>query len=161
MVNYSKGKIYKIICDETNKTYYGSTTQQLCRRFQHHKTHTNSTVSREMTKPKIYLIEDFPCERKEQLLKRERYFIENNECINKGVPGRTTREYYDANKEQILLQQKQHNQELNNKKNKEYYQRNKNIYNAKFSCECGGKYTHTHKSSHIKTKKHIKYVNSI
>jgi hypothetical protein len=31
----------------------------------------------------IVLLEDYPCERKEQLLARERYFIETLDCVNK------------------------------------------------------------------------------
>jgi hypothetical protein len=28
----------------------------------------------------------------------------------------------------------------------------------KYDCECGGKYTHEHKSKHFKTKKHLLYL---
>ena len=141
MVNYNNGKIYKIICDETNKTYYGSTTQPLCKRFQKHK-NIKSTVFNEMTNPKIYLVEDYSCERKEQLLKRERYFIENNDCINKDIPGRTKEEfgkvYYISNRDKIVTNR-----------------------NQKITCECGSIHNKGNLSKHIKTKKHIKYVNSI
>ena len=61
----------------------------------------------------IILVEDFPCERKEQLLARERFFIENTECINKVIPTRTHKEYREENKEQI------------NEKAKQYYENNK------------------------------------
>ena len=160
MVNYSEGKIYKVVCDETDYVYYGSTVQKLSRRLQHHKSHTDSKIFNMMTKPKIYLVEDYPCERKEQLLRQERFYIESNECINRNIPTRTVSEYYNDNKQAILLQQKEHSQSIGHKAQKEHYQRNKERYNAKHTCECGGKYTHSHKSSHLKTKKHIKFINN-
>ena len=168
MVNYSKGKIYKVVCDETNKTYYGSTTNTLSRRMCQHRTNPDSTISKEMTKPKIYLIEDFSCDRKEQLLQRERHFIENNECINRSVPLRTKRENYIANKEDINLKCKIYhieNKESISLNKKEYYEKNKETINLrrknKISCECGSVFTIAGKSLHKKSKKHIKYVNSI
>ncbi len=36
-----------------------------------------------MSKPEIFLIEEYPCKNKHQLLARERYHIENNDCVNK------------------------------------------------------------------------------
>jgi hypothetical protein len=54
---------------------------------------------------KIVLVEEVECKSKEDLHKRERYYIENNECVNKYIPGRTRKEtqkeYRDANKEII------------------------------------------------------------
>ena len=49
----------------------------------------------------ITLVEDCPCERKEQLLMRERYWIENTSCINITHPLRTSTEYHEDNKESI------------------------------------------------------------
>jgi hypothetical protein len=40
------------------------------------------------------------------------------------------------------------------------YQQNKHIHNANNNCECGGKYTNQNKKKHIKTKKHLKYLES-
>eukprot|EP00952_Eustigmatos_sp_NYUAD-ZCMA_P009908 40808-Eustigmatos_ZCMA.PRE.1 len=45
----------------------------------------------------IVLIEDFPCDNKEQLHARERHYIETLECVNKVIPNRTSAEYYQAN----------------------------------------------------------------
>lgn len=49
--------------------------------------------------------------------------------------------------------------------NKEYLQQYRNVIadrqHQKFQCVCGGKYTHQHKSEHPKSKKHIKYINSL
>jgi DNA polymerase III delta prime subunit len=53
----------------------------------------------------IILIEDFPCERREQLLSRERWWIDNSDCVNKNLPTRTSKEYYQDNKEEIIRNQ--------------------------------------------------------
>ena len=37
MVNYADGKIYRIVCNTTGLTYYGSTTQLLYKRLHEHK----------------------------------------------------------------------------------------------------------------------------
>ena len=39
---------------------------------------------------------------------------------------------------------------------------NFNLNDARdMDCDCGGKYTHIHKSHHLKTKKHQKYLNEL
>jgi predicted GIY-YIG superfamily endonuclease len=95
MPDYRNGKIYKIT--DGVGVYIGSTTVPLSQRFAQHK---NSKRQYEKGNRKrkcssyevlnddstISLLEDFPCERKEQLLSRERYFIETMNCINKKNP---------------------------------------------------------------------------
>ena len=54
----------------------------------------------------IILIENYPCERKDELHARERYYIESLKCVNKVIPTRTDREYVEANKEKIELYRK-------------------------------------------------------
>ncbi len=91
MVNYQNGKIYKIYNDTIpNKYYYGSTTQILTKRLYHHKSKKNNTSSKILKNEnmKIVLVELFPCNSKMELEKRERYYIKNNECINKNIPTR-------------------------------------------------------------------------
>ena len=61
----------------------------------------------------IILLEDCPCENKDQLSARERYYIESLNCINKIIPGRTDKEYYENNKEKF------------SQKNKDYFELNK------------------------------------
>ena len=167
MVNYNNGKIYKIVCDITNKTYYGSTTTTLCRRLGQHKTQ-KGIVQYGMTNPKIYLVEDFSCDRKEQLFKRERFFIENNECINKNIPTRTRKEYREDNKELIKkthkIYEENHKEDISSNK-KKYYINNKEFISLRqkaiINCDCGSSFTVAGKSLHSKSQKHIKYVNSL
>ena len=37
MPNYQDSKIYRLVCNTNNLTYYGSTTQQLSKRLHQHK----------------------------------------------------------------------------------------------------------------------------
>ncbi len=158
MVNYQNGKIYKIVNDELNLTYFGSTTQDLKKRLSSHyhdiNTHKNITSKILFTtelKPKIYLVEEVKCDNREQLEKRERYYIENFDCVNKILPSQTRNE--------VEKRYRKNNLELCRKRSREHNQKNKDKLREKFTCDCGGKYTYEHKSSHIKTKKHQKFIN--
>ena len=112
-----KGIIYKIECNETNEVYYGSTQQSLKKRIEgHQRAHKrwkegkyHFVTSFDIMDRGNYsysLIETVECKDIKQLEARERYYIENNECINKYVPGRTTKEYYKDNKDVRLHYQK-------------------------------------------------------
>ena len=50
---------------------------------------------------KIELVEDFPCDNKEQLLKREGEHIKREDCVNKMIAGRTGNEWYADNREHV------------------------------------------------------------
>ena len=96
MPDYNNGKIYRIVCDITGETYYGSTTYKyLSSRLAKHRSTTTCKSKQiiERGNYSIVLVEEYPCENKEQLNKRERYYIENNECVNKYIPTRTKSEY--------------------------------------------------------------------
>ena len=174
MPDFSNAKIYKITCNETEKIYIGSTTSTLTKRFKRHKSNYKSwkngkynyTTSFKMFDEygkescNITLIENYPCDNNKELELREAYYIRNNNCYNKYIPGRTIKEYYEENKEKINEQHKQYN-EVNKKRIKEvmkkYYEDNKEKIKAKITCDCGGKYTHNNKTTHFKTKKHQTY----
>ena len=130
MPDYQKGKVYKISCNITGLTYYGSTTQPLSVRMGGHKRMMNCS-SKQIIMGGNYdysLVEDCPCENKEQLHRRERFYIENNECVNKGIPGRTQKEYREQNRDKLLAQNKEYyeqNRDKISKQNKEYHEQNK------------------------------------
>ena len=87
---YQDGKIYKIVCNETNEVYYGSCITSLNNRLWRHINEEHSRANTITAKQIIHrdnyemlLIEDYPCNSLNELLQREQYYIENNECINK------------------------------------------------------------------------------
>ena len=80
--------------------------------------------------------------------------------MNKNIPGRTDKQYYNDNKNKIVDYQKEY-RESNKVKIKAYYETNKEKLKEKFDCECGGKYTHNHKSHHLKTTKHQNYLETL
>ena len=92
MPDYSKGKIYKIT-SSGGLPYIGSTIQKLSQRMAEHKRDKtdiikkcSSTLHTNQDDCVITLIEDYPCENKEQLLSRERYWYELIPNCNKQNP---------------------------------------------------------------------------
>tara|TARA_R110001592_G_scaffold346885_1_gene639753 strand:+ start:106 stop:558 length:453 start_codon:yes stop_codon:yes gene_type:complete len=122
MVNYQNGKIYKIYCDENDDIYYGSTTQELYMRLRQHK--TLKYVSRNIMKNTyhIELVELYPCNNRIELETRERYYIENNKCVNNYIPTRTKKEYEEQHRQQARERTKkwvEKNKEYAKKQNRE------------------------------------------
>ena len=70
------------------------------------------------------MIENFSCSCKDELINREEEHIRNTKCINKVIPNRTKKEWYENNKEQILTQKKQYYEQTKEQK-KHYYKQNK------------------------------------
>ena len=115
MSDYNNGKIYKLIDNTNNKIYVGSTTKTLEERLYKH-IKTNTCVSRDIIKNndfKIELIEYYPCKNKQELLWRERYYIENNDCINKYLPITTKKEKKD-NQDRFNKMRKDNYKNINN-----------------------------------------------
>ena len=130
MPDYSKGKIYKIVCNETGLTYIGSTTETLKERLNCHKSHLNCS-SKEIIQNNNYyieLIEAVNASNEIELKKHEKFWIENSECVNQKIPLRTQKEFYEQNKEKINQQQQEYrekNKEKIKERKKEYYEQNK------------------------------------
>ena len=163
-----KGYIYKIYDNTNGNVYYGSTIQKLSCRISSHRANykkisTRPCKSFEIIKNGDYsycVVEEVICENKWELCNRERFWIENNECINKVIPNRTKKEYRQKNKEKINEYQKQFRQE-NKEKFKQYYQNRKEKLKEKIICECGCSITKSGFSQHKKSKKHLLYLDSI
>src|SRR2546430_243205 len=93
--NYQDGKIYAIRSYQTDSVYYGSTTQTLTERLSLHKSdykrylngNFHFITSFEILKYDdcyIELVEEYPCESKNELEKREGAVIKaNNDAVNK------------------------------------------------------------------------------
>ena len=88
-------KIYKIVDNTNENIYVGKTIQTLKRRLAQHKSHKNCSSR------KILANEDYKIELIEETddKTRERYWIENSNCINEQIPGRTDEERRKRKKE--------------------------------------------------------------
>ena len=174
MINYQNGKIYRIVCNITGKQYIGSTAEPtLARRLSKHvgyykyhlKGKGNNMTSFKILENNDYaiiLIENYPCNNKDELHKRERYFIESMDCVNIIIPFREKNETdklkYKNNKEIILNKRRDYyvkNSEAIKKRVQEYAEKNKDKIAMKIECACGGHYTHTHKHRHEQSFKHL------
>ena len=146
MINYSNGKIYKIVCDTTGLIYVGSTTKKfLSSRLVAHRsayklwkngkrTYITSFKVLENDNFKIVLVEAVKCNTKDELSARERYHIESTDCVNKTIPNRTIKEWIEVNKESISKKAKeryQNNKEHIAEQQKEYKQTNRDLINKK------------------------------
>lgn len=158
-INYQLAKIYKME-SPSGLIYIGSTCEPtLARRLSGHRRAFNvwkgGNKNKYITSYKlfeedeenvnIYLVENYPCNNKDELRKREGEIIKSINCVNKVIAGRSQKEWKSENKQRISDVGKIHRE-----KNKEKLMQ-KNI------CVCGGQYTTRHKSTHIKTKMHLNY----
>ena len=160
MLNYQLGKIYKIECNVTGKVYIGSTCEPtLARRLtkdvgnyrcylkgtNHYITSFDVLQNRNYD---IVLIESYPCDTKDELHARERYWTNNIECVNKI-------------KNQGMINELGE-KEYNKQHNKIYHEKNKDVIHAqkneKHNCVCGNCYTHANKQQHIRSVKHQQYL---
>ena len=86
-----------------------------------------------------------------------------NATLNSSIPSRTPKEWRVSNRE-LILEWRENNKELILENAKIYYENNKEIINEKrkekFNCECGGCFTKSSKSRHLKSQKHLKYLAS-
>ena len=85
-MDYSKGKIYLIIDTASGDLYVGSTIVKLNERIRDKHEFFNCPYYKNINDCKISLIEDYPCKTKEELLWRERFWIERIDCVNKNRP---------------------------------------------------------------------------
>jgi len=146
MPNYQLGKIYKIIDYSNNNIYIGSTTEPtLAKRLTKHRNSfkqwkdgkSNKCMSYDIIENDNYdivLLESCPCNSKDELQAKEKTYIQNNECINKYVPLRTKKEYYNDNAETIKNKVKQYagnNKEQIQQYKKEYREKNREMLSEK------------------------------
>ena len=168
---YQNGKIYTIRSYQTDDYYIGSTCKRLSQRMHGHRTDykshqkgkCNYVTSYEIIQYDdhyIELLEMCPCGTKAELEKREGELIRLHACVNKVIPGRTKKQYYEDNKESMDIYKKKHyedNKEYYTIKKYQYRQDNKeSISNWKKQlviCECGKSSIKGHIARHRKTKK--------
>lgn len=147
MPDYSKGKIYKLQCEDGHY-YIGSTCDSLRGRLWDHKdasqtkpwrvyTHINTLGWDKVT---IVLVEEFPCENRDQLRQREDFYIQQVRgplCLNMDRAFVTERERKD---------------------NVNANQRRRRHMKEKVSCACGGVFHPDKQSRHETTAKHQTFL---
>ena len=169
MNRYENGKFYKITDVGYNKCYVGSTCESLSQRLARHRACYNLYLKDKMKQPtmrsfilfdeygvehcKIELIENCGCNSKEELLKREGFYIKEMECVNRCLSGRTRIEYaemyrkekpekvkesrrqsYLKNPERIKQKSKEWNEQNKERKRQsgiEYREKNKEVLQQK------------------------------
>ena len=192
MRDYSKGKIYKILCNVTGLTYYGSTCEPiLSRRLAKHKSNYKDYLNKkdysyfmtsynvlENGNCNIVLMENYPCSSNDELTSRERYYIENYECVNKIIPSRSHEEYKQLNREWYKNYMKGYNKKYREenhdkiiKQSREHYYANKEKIleqhkeehkknNTKIVCICGANLLKRSLKIHLTSKKHVNFINN-
>ena len=160
-IDYSKACIYKIVCrdPEIKECYVGSTTN-LTKRRSYHKSVCKSENNKECNAYKyqfirenggfdnwqVLEIEKVDCKSKEELMRKERYYIETLKAsLNKNRPivtieehneqiKETIKKYYEKHIEQRRETSKKYYEkhiEQRKEYNKEYYNKNKEQINEK------------------------------
>ena len=135
-MDYSKGKIYLIRNrDNENLIYVGSTIEQyLSKRFCKHKHQTGCSLYQYINNPDnnsnwndwyIELYEEYPCENKLQLCKRENEIIREKASINK-IGYRT-----EEMKKQKKKERSEDNKDILKEKWKVYVENNRENYLAR------------------------------
>ena len=138
--NYQNGKIYCIRNTKSNDIYVGSSCEPYSsKRMVKHRSNAKNERDRNMLLYQkmndlgienfyIELIENYPCESKDQLRAREKHYIREMATLNKRIETRTDKEWREDNKEYIQEWKKQHyenNKDEINKKSKQYREENK------------------------------------
>ena len=153
MPDYKNGKIYKLWCPTNDLVYIGSTIEALHKRLYGHKRNDNRCSSHLLIdtgdEVRIELIEEYPCNSKMELNKKEGEWIRKIDCVNKVIAGRTRKEYLKDNADlvkkrlkeykidhadEIKAQYKQYREDNADKikaKKKEYYKNNADEIKAK------------------------------
>ena len=119
MPDYSKGQIYTIRNRNDNaKIYVGSTIQPLYKRFYSHKIDSQKercmnmllykVVNNDWTNWYIELYENYPCNSKTELEKREGEVIRLIGTLNCRIEGRDKKQYRIDNIEKIKEREKQY-----------------------------------------------------
>jgi len=162
--------IYKITSPSTDNIYIGSTNRSGINRFDEHlynykryqQGKGNYCTSYEILKHNDCNIDLCVMGVDSTMMKQlERYFIEKYKkegiAVNKNIPNRTPKEYYEDNKDIILKHNKEYFQ-INRESIRQYYKKDmtKERLNKKFNCQCGGHYTYVNKYTHLKSKRHQK-----
>jgi hypothetical protein len=134
MSNYQRTKIYYILVGD--EKYYGHTQRQ----YLSQRTAGHRDLYRKGNQKKVYvaaralgmtdkdlicvLVENYPCANVDEARARERYYIEREGTLNMSIPGRTKKEWDEANKDKVKEYYKQYY--------KQYQRTRREAVNAKY-----------------------------
>jgi hypothetical protein len=166
---YENGKIYTIRSHMTDKYYIGSSCLPLHKRLYHHKQHYNKWMKEQSNYITSYeilkyddvyieLLEEYKCNNKMELLKREGELIRQhyNDIVNKNRPNRTIEE----KKETSRLFAVKHKDERKKYRddNKERFKELYSMHSQKkYKClKCNSEMLNHNKYKHNKTQIHLK-----
>ena len=183
MPKYENSIIYKIKHNEDydDANIYVGSTSNFKNRKNGHKTHCNNEKDIKYNYTVYQYIRDnggwdnfimipiepYPCNDKNELVIRDRHHIDLlRPTLNKIIPTRTQKEYYDSNKEQLLEKKKEYyidNKEKIQEKSKKYYENNREQLvekkGAKVICDhCGCELNKSSLKKHQKSNKCINFV---
>jgi len=165
MPDYSKCLIYKLCCKDLNvKEIYVGSTCNFTRRKGEHKSYCHNDKDRHYHL-KVYkfirdnggfqnwdmiLVEEYPCENKQQKLQRERYWYEELKAsLNYDYPARIKKEWYEDNKEFVKKYQEANKEKISERKK------------TKVICECGEEVGKSHLARHKKSQKHLENLSNL
>jgi group I intron endonuclease len=202
-MNYNNAVIYKIYCKNSDiKDIYVGSTTNFKKRVAGHKRICN-TENHKNYNLNLYkcirnngnwnnwnmsVIEEYKCNNKLELHRRERYYIETFHAkLNMSFPCQTKNEWREKNKDKIKQQQKEYYQKNRDKllqHQKEYVEKNKDkrrqqlkkynqthkltreqkdikneLRRVKITCECGAVVCRGGMTNHKKTEKHNLLMN--
>jgi len=147
---YKRGKIYTIRClNDDSLVYVGSTIDTLAKRIGGHRRRSKQKPDRVLYKYVnndwdnwyIELYEDFACNSKNELERREGEVIRQIGNLNHTIAGRDSKQYRQDNHDKILEKKKQYRQDNRDKiaeGDKKYYEdnRDKILERQKQKCKC-------------------------
>jgi group I intron endonuclease len=168
---YTKARVYKLTNDQTDDEYVGSTCNPLYKRLGQHK--ADSTKERCKNRPlyqlmnkigkqnfQMVLLEEYPCENREQLRARESYYIKLlkptlnkiDAVTNNEKRAQYAKDYYKENSNKIVeysrLYREKNGDRISARRNQPYL------------CECGSVITLCGKGHHAQTAKHKSYISN-
>ena len=161
MTDYSKGKVYIIECDSSDKVYIGSTVKPLKERFKGHylqwkkrddyiEKGTRLCASIELFdlgECSIRLLEKVNAANKKELIDRERYWYDQ-------YPEARVNKYRPI----IYREDRMADCALDYRKNIE---KRKAYRNSIDLCECGDKFTRSNKIQHLKSGRHKNLMDAL
>ncbi len=158
MPDYSQGKIYTIRCrNDALLIYVGSTIQSLAKRLGGHKkdsinktkypNHQLYSKIEDWNDWYIELYLNYPCNSVEELRQKEGEIIREIGTLNRGIAGRTLKEWRKENPEKMKIHRE-----------KDRIREIENGRGMVKPCECGGRFSLKSIKEHERSQKHQNYL---